>query len=80
VPGSAGYAIAMPLGFYWTTFDLNDRVPVDWQDDIRAAATDADFREFPRTPVISREAEHVARILRGRVHAAQEQISGLSRS
>ena len=59
----------MPLGFCWTTFDLNDRLPVDWQHEIRAVAADADFREFPRTPVLSREAEHVARIPRGRVHA-----------
>jgi hypothetical protein len=61
----------MPLNFRWTTFDLNDRLPLDWQHDIAAAAADADFREFPRTPVISREAEHVTRIPRGRVHAGQ---------
>lgn len=61
----------MPLDFHWTTFDLNDQLPVDWRHDIAAAAAGADFREFPRTPVISREAENVAQIHRGRVHAAQ---------
>jgi len=61
----------MPLSFCWTTFDLNDRLPVDWQHDIAAIADDADFREFPRTPVISREAKDVARVPRGRVHADQ---------
>ena len=35
------------------------------------AAEDADFREFPRTPVLSREAADVLHIRRGRVHAAQ---------
>jgi hypothetical protein len=44
----------MPLDFHWTTFDLNDQLPVDWQHDIAAAADGADFREFKRTPVISR--------------------------
>jgi hypothetical protein len=62
---------AMPLTFRWTTFDLNDRLPLDWQHDIAAVAADADFREFPRTPVISREAQDVTRIPRGRVHAGQ---------
>jgi hypothetical protein len=62
---------AMPLSFSWTTFNLNDRLPVDWWQEIYEVAADADFREFPRTPVISREAEHVARVPRGRVHADQ---------
>ena len=35
------------------------------------AAVDADFRAFPRTPILSREAEDVAHISRGRVHASQ---------
>jgi hypothetical protein len=47
----------MPLAFRWTTFDLNDRLPAHWQHDIDAAAANAEFREFPRTPVISREAQ-----------------------
>jgi hypothetical protein len=61
----------MPLDFYWTTFDLNDQLPVGWQHDIVAAATGAEFRNFPRTPIISREAKDVAQIHRGRVHAAE---------
>jgi hypothetical protein len=64
----------MPLSFRWTTFDLNDRLPMGWQRDIAAAAVDADVRKFPRTPVISREAEHVAHIHRGRVHADQVRL------
>jgi hypothetical protein len=65
----------MRMNFYWTAFDLNDRLPTGWQRDIAMVAADADVREFPRTPVISREAEHVARIRRGRVHAAQVRTS-----
>ena len=61
----------MPPKFRWTTFDLNGRFPADWQRDIRAVAVGADFREFPRTPVLSREAPEVQRISRGRVHADQ---------
>ncbi len=34
-------------------------------------AADADFRDFPRTPVLSREAADVRHITRGRVHADQ---------
>jgi len=55
--------------FRWTTFDLNDVLPPGWQQDICVAAGDADFREFPRTPILSREAKDVLRIPRGRVHA-----------
>lgn len=51
------------------TFDLTNRLPDNWQHDIGVVAADADFREFPRTPVLSREAEQVAHISRGRVYA-----------
>ena len=61
----------MSVGFRWTTFDLASRLPDGWQHEIHAAAAQADFREFPRTPVLSREADHVVRISRGRVHADQ---------
>lgn len=61
----------MPRRFRWTTFDLNDTLPIGWQRDIRAVAAKADFREFPRTPVLSREAPDVLGIPRGRVHARQ---------
>lgn len=55
--------------FRWITFDVRDLLPSRWQQDVRELATDADFRDFPRTPVLSREAAHVSRIFRGRVHA-----------
>lgn len=65
----------MSVGFRWTTFDLTSRLPENWQRDIGVVADGADFREFPRTPVLSREAEHVARISRGRVHADRVRLS-----
>ena len=61
----------MSSRFHWTTLDLNSHLPPGWQQDIQMAAEDADFREFPRTPVLSREAADVLHIRRGRVHAAQ---------
>src|SRR5580704_6392433 len=60
----------MPSGFRWTTFDLTSSLSGDWQQEIAATAADADFREFPRTPILSREGRDVQRIYRGRVHAA----------
>jgi hypothetical protein len=65
----------MASHFSWTTFDLNSQLPANWQEDVRAAAVDADIREFPRTPILSREAEHVAHIPRGRLHAEQVRLS-----
>jgi hypothetical protein len=38
-------------------------------------ATDADVRDFPRTPVLTREAAEVSHVKRGRVHATQVQES-----
>ena len=61
----------MSPGFRCITFDVANRLPENWQHDIEVVAAEADFREFPRTPVLSREAEHVTRISRGRVHARQ---------
>ena len=63
----------MRPGFKWTTFDLTSQLPPDWDRDISKTAGDADFREFPRTPILSREAEDVPHILRGRVHADRVQ-------
>jgi hypothetical protein len=60
----------MPSRFRWTTFDLTNNLSGDWQQEIAATAADADFREFPRTPILSREGQEVQRIYRGRVHAA----------
>jgi hypothetical protein len=57
-------------GFRWTTFDLTGRLPEKWQQEIAAvAAAEAEFREFPRTPSLSREAADVRTISRGRLHA-----------
>jgi hypothetical protein len=57
--------------FRWTTFDLNGTLPGAWKQQMRAVAARADFRDFPRTPVLSREAADVPYITRGRVHADQ---------
>jgi len=55
-------------GFHWTTFDLTSHLPPDWQQEIATAAKEADFRDFPRTPILSRESPKVCSIPRGRVH------------
>lgn len=60
----------MTPGFRWTTFDLTSQLPGDWQQEITAAAAGADFRDFPRTPILSRESADVQHIPRGRVHAS----------
>ena len=56
-------------GFSWTTFDLTSQLPGGWRQEIAVAAREADFRAFPRTPILSREAAWVSHIPRGRVHA-----------
>jgi hypothetical protein len=61
----------MPTRFHWLTFDVSDLLPGHWQRDVRAAAANADFREFPLTPILTREAAHVSSVNRGRVHASQ---------
>lgn len=60
---------SMPPRLRWTTLDVTRLLPEDWQHDISALAAEADFRDFPRTPVLSREAPDVSHITRGRVHA-----------
>jgi hypothetical protein len=60
----------MLSGFRWTTFDLTSSLSGDWQQDIAAAAAEAEFRDFPRTPILSRESQDVQHIFRGRVHAS----------
>jgi hypothetical protein len=57
--------------FRWITFDLNSILPSGWKHEVRAAANDAEFAKFPRTPIISREAPEIRNIPRGRVHAHQ---------
>lgn len=59
----------MPRAFRWTTFDMTSRLPGDWRRKIAAAATGADFRDFPCTPILSRESADVRSISRGRLHA-----------
>jgi hypothetical protein len=63
----------MRPGFNWTTFDLTSQLPGDWHRDIIETAAGADVRDFPRTPILSREAEDVSHIRRGRVHADRVQ-------
>jgi len=63
----------MRPGFHWTTFNLTSRLPANWHRGIIETAAGADFREFPRTPILSREAAGVSYIRRGRVHADQVQ-------
>jgi 2OG-Fe(II) oxygenase superfamily len=57
-------------GFHWTTFDLTTQLPQGWQQELADAAASADFREYPRTPILTRESAGVRSIARGRVHAA----------
>jgi 2-oxoglutarate-Fe(II)-dependent oxygenase superfamily protein len=66
----------MRPGFCWTTFDLT--IPLrkyspDWHRDIVATAADADVHEYPRTPILSREAADVLYIRRGRLEAGEVQ-------
>ena len=69
----------MPLRFCWTTFDVTNLLPEDWREDIKAVGTEAEFRDFPCTPILSREAADVPYITRGRVHAdkVQQRLSWL---
>jgi len=57
----------MPLSF--ARFDVTNMLPPGWQQDIGQVAAEADFRDFPRTPFLSREADNVTHITRGRVRA-----------
>ena len=51
-------------------FDVTDELP-RLAKRFDAIAAGADFRDFPRTPILSREAADVTHITRGRVHAIQ---------
>ena len=65
--------------FSYEKRDVTSLLPEDWQKDIDAMVADADFRAFPRTPFLSREAPGVTHIERGRVHAdaVQQRLSWL---
>jgi hypothetical protein len=57
--------------FRWTTFDVSSSLPRNWQQEVRAiAAAEADCHEYPVTPILSREAQEITHVRRGRVHAA----------
>jgi hypothetical protein len=57
--------------FRWTTFDLADQLPDDWPRAIGTAASAAQFGKFPRTLILSREAQEVTSVYRGRLYAEQ---------
>ena len=59
----------MAKRFCWTAFDVSDLLPLEWATDIKRVAPEAHFDDFPRTPVLSREADDVRTIKRGRVRA-----------
>jgi hypothetical protein len=61
----------MPLSF--ARFEVINMLPPGWQQDIGQVADEADFQDFPRTPFLSREAENVTHIKRGRVRADRVQ-------
>jgi hypothetical protein len=65
----------MQSRFRWTTFDLTSSLCEDWQREIASAADEAEFREFPRTPILSRESQDVQHIFRGRVHASDVRVN-----
>jgi hypothetical protein len=55
--------------FWWTAFDVASLLPEGWTTDIKKVAAEAHFGKYPRTPFLSREAEDVEYINRGRVRA-----------
>ena len=59
------------MRFPQADFDVASWLPVGWQHDVGMIAAKADCRLFPRTPGLSREAQEVEHIARGRVHANQ---------
>jgi 2OG-Fe(II) oxygenase superfamily len=61
----------MLLSFPQAEFDVTSWLPEGWQRDIITVAAKAECRAFPRTPVLSREAQEVENVSRGRVHADQ---------
>ena len=65
----------MMRSFRWTTYDVSGQLPTAWRQDVAQVAATADFRNFPCTPVLSREAAQVDHVPRGRVHADQVQRS-----
>ncbi len=60
--------------FCWTAFDVTNLLPQYWPNDIKEVAGEAEFREYPPTPFLSREAKDVTHIYRGRVRADKVQL------
>jgi hypothetical protein len=58
-----------PLSFGWTAFDVTSRLPERWKSDRALVAAATDFTAYPRTPLLSREADQVTHISRGRMPA-----------
>jgi len=56
-----------PLNFGWTPFDVTSRLPERWRSDLALVAAATDFTAYPRTPLLSREADQVTHISRGRM-------------
>jgi hypothetical protein len=61
----------MMPNFGWITYDVSAQLPLTWRQDVEQVAKAADFRDFPLTPILSREATPVDHVSRGRVHADQ---------
>jgi hypothetical protein len=61
----------MTPNFRWITYDVSGRLPKTWRQGVERIAGVAEFRDFPRTPILSREAPQVDHVSRGRVHAGQ---------
>ncbi|MFY9932963.1 MAG: 2OG-Fe(II) oxygenase [Streptosporangiaceae bacterium] len=55
--------------FSWSTVDVSSSLPAGWRSEIGTLAAEADFRDYPRTPFLSREARDVEQVKRGRVRA-----------
>jgi len=55
--------------FSYVKRNVTSLLPEGWQKDIDTTAAEADFQAYPRTPILSREADGVTHIMRGRVRA-----------
>jgi 2-oxoglutarate-Fe(II)-dependent oxygenase superfamily protein len=55
------------LSFGWTAFDVASLLPERWESDLAPIAAATDFRAYPRTPLLTREADQVTHISRGRM-------------
>lgn len=51
--------------------DVISSLPAGWREEVSALAAEAEFRSYPRTPVLSREAAGVTHVQRGRVEAGK---------